>query len=270
MQLERIAIIGAGNMAAALIGGLCASGFNPSRIVVADRVPAQLGRLRERFGIDVAPDNVHAVCGAQLAIFAVKPQDLHSVAEQLASIVATHQPLVLSIAAGIRIDSLRIALGGFERIVRAMPNRPALLGKGITALFAPPAVSEAQRHAVEDVLRFMGAVVWLEHENQMDAVTAVSGSGPAYFFLLAELLEKAAIDTGLPPHIAHVLAMETAYGAGCMVHEPGSDAAQLRAEVTSPGGTTAAALAVLENADLRDIVRRAVAAAAGRAAELAN
>ena len=270
MPINRIGIVGGGNMAAALAGGLRAGGFDPACITVTDRMPAQLDRLRERFAVNTSTDNLLAVKGADLVILAVKPQDLNDVAKQLAAVVTAQQPLVLSVAAGLRIEAIRRGLAGFERIVRAMPNRPALLGKGVTALYAPPAIDAAARSAVEGVAHAIGNVVWLEREEQMDAVTAVSGSGPAYFFLLIELLEQAATDQGLPADIARTLAVETAYGAGCMARETGADPAALRAEVTSPGGTTAAALAVLENADLRGIFRRAVAAACRRAAELAR
>jgi pyrroline-5-carboxylate reductase len=174
------------------------------------------------------------------------------------------------VAAGVRIEAIRKNLGGFDRIVRAMPNRPALIGKGITALFAAETVDATARAAVEQVLKAVGSVVWVEREEQMDAVTAVSGSGPAYFFLLIELLEESARELGLSPQIARDLAIQTAYGAGCMAQQSDSDPAQLRIAVTSPGGTTAAALAVLENADLRGIVRRAVAAACRRSSELAT
>ncbi len=270
MQLTRIALIGAGNMAAALIGGLRASGFDPTRIVASDRVPEQLGKLREKFGVGTFVNNVQAVAGANLVILAVKPQHLAAVATELAPAVAAERPIVLSIAAGIRIESIRSWLGGYASIARAMPNRPALLGKGITGLFASAAIDRPARAAVERVLRAVGEVVWVEREELLDAVTAVSGSGPAYFFLLIELLAEAARELGLSAQAARLLAIETAYGAGCMAHEPGSDPAQLRVEVTSPGGTTAAALAVLENADLRGIVRRAVNAAFRRSAELAK
>jgi pyrroline-5-carboxylate reductase len=268
--MKRIAIIGGGNMASALIGGLRASGFDAERIAVADRMESQLARLRQQFGVYTSTDNVTAAHGADLLVLAVKPQDLRAVAAQLASTVRSHRPIVLSVAAGIRTKAIHEALDGHELVVRAMPNRPALLGKGVTALFAPAAVTRAARDAVTEVVRAMGGVVWLEQEEQMDAVTAVSGSGPAYFFLLIEALEQAALEEGLPPHIARTLAMETAYGAGCMAHTPDADPATLRQEVTSPGGTTAAALAVLEKENLRGIVRRAVAAAVRRSKELAQ
>jgi pyrroline-5-carboxylate reductase len=274
-MMKRIAIVGGGNMASALVGGLVTgtgvgSGFDADRIVVADRMEAPLLKLRKTFGVDTTQDNVLAARGADLVILAVKPQDLPKVAGQLAATVKAQKPVILSVAAGIRVEAISAALEGHPLIVRAMPNRPALLGKGITALFASPAVTATACEAVTEIVRAMGTVVWVEREEQMDAVTAVSGSGPAYFFLLMELLEQAGMDEGLPADIARTLAIETAYGAGCMAHEPNSHPATLRVEVTSPGGTTAAALAVLEKADLRGIVRRAVAAAANRSRELAR
>jgi pyrroline-5-carboxylate reductase len=270
MHIDRITFIGGGNMASALAGGLCAAGFDPGAILVTGRSEAGLADLRERFGVGTCTDNVAAVRGAQLVVLAVKPGDIAAVARQIGAAVRAQEPLVLSVAAGIPIAAIDAALGGFRRIVRAMPNRPALLGKGVSALFAAPGVDAGARAAAESTLRSVGAVVWLEQEAQMDAATAVSGSGTAYFFLLIEALEQAAREQGLPAEVARTLAVQTAHGAGCMAQMPAGDPARLRAAVTSPGGTTAAALAVLENADLRGIVRRAVAAARQRAEELSR
>jgi pyrroline-5-carboxylate reductase len=269
MPPQKIAVIGAGNMARALIGGLRTAGFDPRLITVADPTPAQLSQVRAQFGVEITADNALAAANAQLIILAVKPQDMHPVVTNLRSVVVRGAPLVLSVAAGVRIDAIVRWLGGFGRVVRAMPNRPALLGRGVTALFAPPLIGAAERTLLEQMLSAVGAVVWLDHEEQMDAVTAVSGSGPAYFFLLIELLEAAARERGLPAEVARRLSVETAYGAAYMAKE-GHDPAQLRAQVTSRGGTTEAALAVLENANLRGIVNGAVAAACRRSAELAD
>ncbi len=270
MQIDRIAFIGSGNMASALAGGLCAAGFEPADILVTGRSTAQLTELHRNLGVRTTTDNAAAVEDVRLVVLAVKPQDLRTVAMQIGSAVRRQGPLVLSVAAGVRVAAIAEALGGYGHIVRAMPNRPAMVGKGVTVLFATPAVEADARAAVEAVMRTVGATVWLEQEAQMDAATAVSGSGPAYFFLLIEALEAAAREQGLPVEVARQLAVQTAYGAGCMAHEPDADPAQLRAAVTSPGGTTAAALAILENADLRGIVRRAVAAACHRASELSR
>ena len=276
--MNKIAFIGAGHMAAALIGGLRAHGVAPKQIVVSARTPGKLAALQAQFGVDTTTDNEHAVKGADVVLLAMKPQDLPDAAAKMALAIQASHPLVVSVAAGVRIVTIEAALQGYAHIVRAMPNRPALIAKGVTALFAAPAVSRPQRDDVQQLFMTAGEVAWLEREELMDAATAVSGSGPAYFFLLTELLEEAAIALGLPAPVARSLSVQTAYGAGCMARELCATGAatpqestpeQLRKAVTSPGGTTAAALAVLEKADLRGIVHRAVAAAAQRATELA-
>ncbi len=270
MQVVRIAFIGAGNMTRGLIGGLLQSGVDRSSISVADPVPAALDAVRELFGVAVSSHNPDAVRDAQLVIFAVKPQDMRDMTLALEPAIGAHRPLVISVAAGIRIAAIARWLRGHLRIVRTMPNRPALLGCGVTALFAEASIGEPDRALAQRVLGTVGTTVWLEHEDQMDAVTAVSGSGPAYFFLLIELLEAAARERGLPSDIARTLSIETAYGAGCLAHRRDAEPAVLRAQVTSKGGTTEAALQELEGADLRGIVSRAVAAAMRRSREIAD
>lgn len=265
-----IAIIGGGKMAAALVGGLRKSGIEPTRITVTNRSPEQSREWRAQFGVHATDDNAAAAAGADVVVLAVKPQDLSAAASQIAAACAARRPLVLSTAAGVRMETIAAALGGYSNIVRTMPNRPALIGKGMTALFAGPEIAAADRELAERILGAVGETVWLEREEQMDVATALSGSGPAYFFRLIELLEQAGEQHGLPRETARKLAVRTAYGAGCMARETGADPAVLRAEVTSPGGTTAAALSVLENADLRGIVHRAIEAARRRAEELAN
>jgi pyrroline-5-carboxylate reductase len=202
-------------------------------------------------------------------LLAVKPQLLGAVVRSLAAAAAARRPLVISIAAGIRAADIARWAGPAATVVRAMPNRPALLGAGATALFAPAAPPAARATAAR-LLEAVGSVLWVEREADLDAVTAVSGSGPAYFFLLIEALEAAAIAEGLAPAAARQLAVATATGAARLAAESGDDPATLRAQVTSKGGTTAAALAVFEAADLRGIVARAVAAARARAGELAE
>ncbi|HZF17764.1 MAG TPA: pyrroline-5-carboxylate reductase [Steroidobacteraceae bacterium] len=266
---QRIAIIGGGNMARSLVGGLTARGFEPGLITVAEPVEAQRRQLEESWRVRTSADNVSAVRGAGAVVFAVKPQNMRAVATQVAEAIKATGAVVLSIAAGIRVRDLERWLGSSTAIVRSMPNRPALIGRGVSALFAEPSVGPAARQAAEGILSAVGATLWVEKESLIDAVTAVSGSGPAYFFLLMELLEAAARDLGLPPETARQLSVETAYGAACMAHARVDDPATLREQVTSRGGTTAAALAVFEHSDLAGIVRRAVAAAAHRSAELA-
>jgi pyrroline-5-carboxylate reductase len=266
-----LAFIGGGQMAQALIGGLIAGGHAPGSVSVADPDAAQRAALARAFpGIRIYADNESAAIGAATWILAVKPQLMAAVAAGIAAQVVSNRPLVVSVAAGVRLHDLARWLGDQARLIRAMPNRPALVGAGITALYADRTRSRAERDAAEALFAAVGRTLWLEHETQMDAVTAVSGSGPAYFFLLTELIEAAAIERGIPPAQARVLSVETAWGAAQMARSSGLPAAALRAKVTSPGGTTAAALAVFDAAELRAIVSRAVAAATERAAQLAR
>jgi pyrroline-5-carboxylate reductase len=266
----RIAFIGGGHMSTALVGGLLARGVAAGDVSVADPSVAQLERLHRDFGVHVTSDNVAAVRDADLVVLAVKPQDMAAVARNLADEIAAHRRTVVSVAAGIRLESLTHWLGGGGPLVRAMPNRPALIGAGITAAYASAEVEPAERRAVERVLSAVGPLVWLDDEAQMDAVTAVSGSGPAYFFLLVEALEEAGAALGLPRDTARLLAVHTALGAGRMAAESADPPALLREQVTSRGGTTAAAVAILEAADIRGLLNRAVGAAARRSAELAR
>jgi pyrroline-5-carboxylate reductase len=260
----RVAFVGGGNMTTSLVGGLRARGVPAGDIAVADPVAAQVERLRNEFGIRGAPSNVEAARGADVVVLAVKPQDMATVAREVAPAIAGHDPVALSIAAGIRIANLQAWLGPDAAIVRAMPNRPALIGAGISAAFANDRAGGDRRAAAERVLEAAGPVVWL------DDVTAVSGSGPAYFFLLIESIEDAGVALGLPRAVARQLAVQTALGSGRMAAGSSDPPAVLREQVTSRGGTTAAALEVLEDAGMRDIFRRAIAAAARRSAELAD
>jgi pyrroline-5-carboxylate reductase len=265
-----IASIGAGHMARALIGGWLQRGVPPARLQVADPESAARAATERDFpGVRTFERNADAVDGAQVWLLAVKPQLLRDVLAPLAEAAARTRPLVISVAAGIRAADLQRWLGAGVPIVRTMPNRPALIGAGVTALYASPGVDAAQRALAGTLLDAVGSTVWVDDEAQLDAVTAVSGSGPAYFFLLIELLEAAAIREGLPADVARRLALETAYGAARLARESSDDPATLRAQVTSKGGTTAAALGVLEHAGLRDIVCSAVAAASARSRELA-
>lgn len=268
-NIRRLAFIGGGNMAAALIGGLTKRGLASERVVVADPSRDQLDRLVRDYGVKTAPDNVSAVNGAEVVILAVKPQLLRGVALNLAPHLAETPPLLISIAAGIPHAALARWFGPKIPVVRTMPNRPALNGFGATGLFAPPGVGAANRALAETIMAAVSATVWVEHESQMDTVTALSGSGPAYFFLFMEALEAAAHERGLPNDIAHQLTLETAFGAAQMARQSTDSLATLREQVTSKGGTTAAALEVLNAAGLRAIVAHAVAAADRRSAELA-
>jgi pyrroline-5-carboxylate reductase len=269
-EAMQIGFIGAGNIARALIGGLTARGFNAQHIEVCDPVPVQREAVAQRFSVRQQGDNAAAARRADVLILAVKPQMVREAATALREAVLERQPLVISVAAGIRKADLSGWLGGYSRIVRTMPNRPALIGAGITGLFADQSLAEADRRTAEELLAAVGGTVWVKNESDLDTVTAVSGSGPAYFFLLIEMLEDCARELGLPADAARTLAIETAYGSAVMARSREFEPRELREQVTSRGGTTAAALAVLEAADVRGIVRRAVTAAAARSAELAR
>ncbi len=267
-DIRKMAFIGGGNMAAALIGGLIKRGIRASHLVAADPSAEQLARLSGIYGITTSVDNAAAVKDAEVVVLAVKPQQMRSVCLHLAGALNS-QPLVMSVAAGIPHAALSRWLGSHIPVVRTMPNRPALNGFGATGLFAPPSVGAAHRALAESIMAAVSATVWVDHESQMDTVTALSGSGPAYFFLFMEALEAAARERGLPAEVAHQLTLATAFGAAQMARESSDTLATLREQVTSKGGTTAAALAVLDAAGLRAIVAHAVAAADRRSAELA-
>jgi pyrroline-5-carboxylate reductase len=267
---KRILFVGGGNMATSLIGGLLARGHTAADLVAADPDAAQRARLERDYRITTTADAATALAAVQVVVLAVKPQHMAAVARALAGPLAEHRPLVISVAAGIRLQDLERWLGAGVPLVRTMPNRPALIGAGITALHAGPGVDAASRATAEGILAACGPTVWVPDEAQMDVVTAVSGSGPAYFFLLIECLEAAGIELGLDPATARRLAIETARGAGRMAAESAEAPAELRQQVTSKGGTTAAALEVLEAADVRGIFARAVAAGAARSTALAR
>jgi pyrroline-5-carboxylate reductase len=268
-DIRRLAFIGGGNMAAALIGGLTKRGLPAERLVAADPSHDALERLARDYRIAVTSDNAEAVHGAEVVVLAVKPQLVRAVALSLAPHLSISRPVLISVAAGIPHAALARWFGPLVPVIRTMPNRPALNGFGATGLYAPAELGAAPRAVAEDVMAAVGATVWVEHESQMDTVTALSGSGPAYFFLFMEALEAAAQARGLPPEIAHRLTLETAYGAAQMARDSTDSLATLREQVTSKGGTTAAALEVLDAAGLRAIVAHAVAAADRRSAELA-
>jgi pyrroline-5-carboxylate reductase len=269
IDIRRLAFIGGGNMAAALIGGLIKRGLPGERIIVADPSSDQLQLLVRSYGVKGAADNASAVSHAEVVVLAVKPQQMRSVALGLSPHLTASKPLVMSVAAGIPHAALARWFGPQIAVVRTMPNRPALNGFGATGLYAPASVGAANRALAESIMAAVSATVWVEHESQMDTVTALSGSGPAYFFLFMEALEAAAHERGLPNEIAHKLTLETAFGAAQMARQSGESLASLRDQVTSKGGTTAAALEVLDAAGLRAIVAHAVAAADRRSAELA-
>jgi pyrroline-5-carboxylate reductase len=263
-----IAFIGGGNMARSLVGGLLARGWGASRIHVADPSLPTRESMAADFSVPVHAVNLEAASRAAVWVLAVKPQMMHSVASSLCELAQRQHPLVVSIAAGITSVQLERWLGGGIAVVRAMPNTPSLLGAGATGLYANARVSPAQRALVEELLAAGGITRWVEDEALMDTVTALSGSGPAYIFLLAEAMQAAAEGQGLPPEAARQLTLQTIHGAARMLLESGEDAATLRQRVTSPDGTTQAALESFEAMGFRDVVARAIAAATRRGGEL--
>jgi pyrroline-5-carboxylate reductase len=263
------AFIGGGNMGGALIRGLIARGLPAQNISVGEAVQQRRLQLAGELGVHVTADNHEAVTGADVVVLAVKPQDMAGTVQPLADAFQQRPPLVLSIAAGIRSADIARWCGSGVAVVRAMPNRPALNGAGATAMFAS-SISNAHRELAQEVLGAVGTTVWVSDEDALDVVTALSGSGPAYFFLLAELMTDAAVKLGLDRTAAQELALQTLYGSGLMARQSDGDLARLRAEVTSKGGTTEAALRSFETANLRGIVATALGAAADRGREMAQ
>ncbi|HSD15976.1 MAG TPA: pyrroline-5-carboxylate reductase [Thermomonas sp.] len=265
---ETIAFIGGGNMARSLIGGLVARGHDPATIHVAEPVQVLRDALSADFGVVVFESGAQAVEGTSTWVLATKPQVLRTACESLATQAQSARPLVISIAAGITAAQLERWLGGDIAVVRTMPNTPALLGAGVTGLFASERVDAIGRGFAESLLAAAGKTVWIEDESRMDAVTAVSGSGPAYVFLLAEAMVDAGIKEGLTAEAARTLALQTVLGAARMLTESDADAAELRRRVTSPNGTTQAAIETFEAGGLRALVADAIHAARVRGAEL--
>lgn len=264
-----ITFIGAGNMARSLIVGLLQDQANVV-LRVADPDQHQLDAIRKHWpAVMTTTDNLEAMQGADVVVLAVKPQIMREVSENLANNAQLSRPLFVSIAAGIREAALNRWLGGNQAIVRCMPNTPALVQAGATGLYANQHVSDSQRSAAESLLRAVGITVWFDEETKLDAVTAISGSGPAYFFLVMEAMQAAATQLGLRPEEAHLLIVQTALGAAKLALESDDLPSELRQKVTSKGGTTEAALNVLTTGGLHDLFAQALKAATSRSRELA-
>jgi len=271
MDYGRIAYIGGGNMARALAGGMLAAGYEPSHVLISEPLAAQRDRLTEELpGAVVVADNGDAVRDAECVVFAVKPQILCDVCKPLAAQVQRTRPLIISIAAGVRARDIESWLGGNLPVVRVMPNQPALLRLGISGLFANEHTSDHQLRAATNIISTTGPVIRVGSEEDIDTVTAVSGTGPAYFYLLVDMLVKVAVDLGLSYDDALTLVLETARGAGEMAEQSGESMESLIARVRSPGGTTAAAFDYLDGTDFRAIFTAAVVAARDRAVKLAD
>ena len=267
-ESRKIAFIGGGNMARSLIGAQLARGVPSAAITVAEPRAEAREALAREFGVPTFDDNAAAVAGADCVVLAVKPQVLRAVCMALAEPLRDTNPLVISIAAGVRIAQIEKLLGGTHAIVRCMPNTPALVGAGAAGLCANRNANAGQRAFAERLLDAAGIVRWIDDEAQMDTVTALSGSGPAYFFLLVEAMEDAAVALGLPRATARALAAQTCLGAGHMLADGNETATALRKRVTSPHGTTAAALDVFEQGGFRALVERALDAAKRRGAAM--
>jgi len=270
MSNSKIAFIGGGNMARSLIGGLVATGMSNNDISVSEPKAALREKLTKNFGVNALEENASAVMGANVIVLAVKPQILQEVVTPLGSLVAEARPLLISVAAGVTCSSIERWVGSQPALIRVMPNTPALIGAGISALYANSNVGVDQRALAEKIVTAVGKTVWIKEESLMDAVTAVSGSGPAYFFYIMQAIHDAAMREGLDAQTARLLSLETALGAARLAIASTEDPGNLQAQVTSPGGTTEAAIKVLEDSGVSDTLQNAVSAARARGGELAK
>ena len=270
MTQQNITFIGGGNMAASLVGGLVANGKAPAEICVSDIDPSQCRSAEERFGVTTSDDNAAAVANADIVVLAVKPQVMVPVIGSLAEAAKATNPLMVSVAAGVRAADISRWLGYPAAVVRTMPNTPALVGAGATALFANDQVTPEQRVSAKAILDAVGISVWVDSETQLDAVTALSGSGPAYYFLLMELMQAAGEKLGLDPDTARQLTLQTALGAARIANEGEDSPGTLREKVTSPNGTTEQALLFFQNNGMAELVAGALQAAHDRSVELGD
>jgi pyrroline-5-carboxylate reductase len=269
MNHPNIAFIGAGNMAKSIIGGLLAEGFDPQLLSASGLRQENLDTIAAQFGIAVSTDNRQLAAQAEVVILAVKPQVLKSVAVELQPVLG-HRPLIISVAAGITTTSMSHWLGQDQAIVRCMPNTPSQLRLGASGLYANALVNDAQKQQADRILRAVGVVEWLTEERLLNAVTAVSGSGPAYFFLMMEAMIDAGVEQGLSRETATELTLQTALGAATLAQHSDVDVAELRRRVTSPKGTTEQAIKSFEQDDIRVIFQRAMNACAARALALSE
>ena len=265
-----ISFIGAGNMASAIIGGMLDSGFKAANIWVSAPDDNHLQSIRKQFGVSVTTDNRYCAEQADMVVLAVKPQVMASVCSDIAPVVQNTRPLMVSIAAGLEASTLDEWLGGGLPLVRVMPNTPSLVGKGAAGLYANDQVKEKQKTMVESVFNSIGSALWVEDESLLHAVTALSGSGPAYFFLMLEALEEAATEAGIAGETARALAIQTMAGAAEMAGRSEHDPGQLKRNVMSPGGTTEQAIQTFEEGGMRDLVKKAYSAAYKRSGEMAK
>lgn len=270
MQKPNIAFIGAGNMASAIIGGLVSNGYEAKNIWASDPFEASLKKLNETYGINTNSNNNEALEHADIVVLAVKPQIFDTVCKDIQSKVAEKSPLIISIAAGITVSMMESWLDDKLSIIRCMPNTPALVQTGATGAYANQHVSATQQSLAEDILNAIGLSCWVDSESQLDAVTAVSGSGPAYFFYMMEAMQAAGEELGLPAEIAKKLTLQTALGAAKMAIDSDVDADELRRRVTSPNGTTEAAINTFDAENMSQAIKKALYAADKRSKSLAE
>lgn len=268
----KIGIIGGGNMATSLLGGLIAKQFDPKTLWISDPNQSKLDTLKEKFSVNTTLDNEALCSEVDVIVFAVKPQVLRKVIQGVKTIVRNKMPLVISIAAGICEVDLQRWFGGDAQIsiVRCMPNTPALIGCGMTAMVENAFVSQEQKQRAQTILQAVGSTLWLDNEKALNAATALSGAGPAYFFLVIEALEHAGEVIGLTKEEAKILTLQTALGASRMALESEESLAVLRERVTSPGGVTERALRALESGGLRQLFTHALQEAKLRGEEIAH
>ncbi|WP_090576030.1 pyrroline-5-carboxylate reductase [Nitrosomonas sp. Nm58] len=263
-----ITFVGGGNMASALIGGLLQQDYPVTQIRVVEISPESRDKIKHRFGVATATELEKGVAGCDIILLAVKPQQLFTVAEQLAPLLTSQ--LVISIAAGIRTLDLSRWLGGYSCIVRAMPNTPSLIRAGVTGLYALPAVAIQQKENVTNILSAVGSVLWVEQEALLDAVTAISGSGPAYVFYFIEAMQQAGVELGLSMEQARQLTLQTFLGAVQLANQSEEDVVILRSRVTSKGGTTERALQKMDQDDIKNAIVRAIHVAFKRAQQMGD
>lgn len=270
METVKITFLGGGNMAKSLIGGLIADGFDAQHIHVSDPSPDCLTTLSSEYSVRTFSNNIDAMTGCDIVVLAVKPQQLQAVVKEIAP-YWTNGMQLLSIAAGIQLADIARWLGHDNAaLVRAMPNTPALVQAGASGMYANDSVSTQQHELAESIMRSVGITLWVDNEAQLDAVTALSGSGPAYFFLVMEAMEKAGVELGLSAETAKLLCIQTAFGAAKMALESNDSPTLLRQRVTSPGGTTERAIHELQDGGLEGLFENALIAAALRSRELAT
>ena len=270
MSGSNIGFVGGGNMATSLIGGLVANGTPPGSIWVFDPDTPKLDDLVQRFGVHPGADNAEVAARCATVVLAVKPQIMHTVVRELAPALGEHAPLIVSIAAGVREADINRWAGGDMAIVRTMPNTPALVGCGATALCANAKVDAGQRERADAILKAVGITIWVDDETQLDAVTALSGSGPAYYFLLMEIMQATGEAMGLDADAARRLTLQTALGAARIANESDEPPAVLRERVTSPGGTTERALVTMREGGIDKVVADGIHGACQRSIELGD